>query len=76
MTQEAGWDVGLRDSSQGDQTEVLNLSPKEQNLGKRPRTRGRRRWEDTEEIRAVLRRGQELDEEIRGNYKCHALELW
>lgn len=31
------WD---RDSVQGDQTEVFNLPPKEQALGKRPRTRG------------------------------------
>lgn len=40
MTEEAGQHVGLRDSGQGDQMEVLNLSPKEQALGKRPRTRG------------------------------------
>lgn len=50
MTEEAGQDVGLGDSGQGDQTEVLNLSPKEQALGKRPRTRGIRHLEDTEEL--------------------------
>lgn len=40
MTEEAGQDVRLRDNGQGDQKEALNLSPKEQALGKRPRTRG------------------------------------
>lgn len=42
MTEEAGQDVGLRDSGQSDQTVVPNLSPKVQALGKRPRTMGMR----------------------------------